>query len=188
MTFLLKSSLGISIILKQQSGVMRWTGCHICRKESRRRGSCASCKRFASSPFLMRQPDFRRAHSAEIVEASLPFLAADSPVLLGGVVAALLPASPGNPAVREAMLRSKHVIARADSRSGSDLAHAIAATKDERAHAILPGPSAALLIDPGKASLPEQLFRAYGNAAIPYLERALSCTRGGSPHRASPGS
>lgn len=65
--------------------------------------------------FLVRQPDLRRAYSAEIVKASLPFLAADSPVLLGGVVAALLPASPGNPAVREAMLRSaEHVIASAD--------------------------------------------------------------------------
>ena len=41
----------------------------------------------------------------------------------------------------------------------------------------LPGLST-LLTDPGGASLPEQLFRTYGNAAIPYLERALSGTPG----------
>jgi hypothetical protein len=44
----------------------------------------------------MRQPDFRAAHSPEIAEASLPFLASDSPELLGGVVAARLGASHDN--------------------------------------------------------------------------------------------
>ena len=152
--------------------------------------------------FLMRQPDFRRVHSDEIVNASLPFLAADSPVVLGGAVAALLPVSRDNPAIRGAMLRSaEHVVSRTDSQSGSDLAYAIAATKDDRSHAILqgllekgytqvasallsfgdltdlPGLST-LLTDPGGASLPEQLSRTYGNAAIPYLERALSGTPG----------
>lgn len=153
--------------------------------------------------FLMRQPDFRAVHSDEIAEASLPFLAVDSPVLLGGTVDALRPASRDNPAIREAMLRSaEHVVSRADSQTGSDLAQMIAATKDERAHAVLrsllekgydqvasallsfrdpsdlPGLSV-LLTDPGGASLPEELYRSYGDAAVPYFERALS----GAPGR-----
>ena len=152
--------------------------------------------------FLTRQPDFRAAHSGEIVELSLPFLTAESPILLGGAVAALLPASRDNPVLREAMLRSaEHVISRADSQTGSDLAHAIAATKEERAHAILqrllekgytqvatailsfgdvtdlPRVSA-LLNDPEGAFFSEKMIRAYGNTAIPYLERALNGTPG----------
>ena len=213
MTFLLKSSVGISIIRKQQSGVMRWRGCQILAGRSRVGEAPGpppykGTKRFAS-PFPGASAGFARAHSVEIVEASLPFLAADSPVLLGGVVAALLPASPGNPTVREAMLRSaEHVIASADFAEWKRLGICDSSNKGrtcpcdsskawEKGHtqvasallsfgdlADLLGLSAALLIDPGKASLPEQLFRAYGNVAIPYLERALSCARGGSPHRA----
>ncbi|MGD0499669.1 MAG: hypothetical protein ABSC23_14675 [Bryobacteraceae bacterium] len=153
--------------------------------------------------FLTRQPGFRAAHSGEIVEASLPFLAVDSPVLLGGAVDALRLASPDNPAIRDAVLRSaEHVVSRADSQTGSDLAQMIAATKDDHAHAVLrtlleegynqvayallsfrdpadlPG-LCALLADPGGASLPEELYRSYGDAAVPYFERALS----GAPGR-----
>jgi hypothetical protein len=153
--------------------------------------------------FLTRQPDFGAAHSAEIVEASLPVLEADSPVLIGGAVGALRPASRDNPAIREAMLRSaEHVVSRADPQVGSDLAYAIAVTKDERAHALLrsllekghkqvasallsfgnsadlPGLSA-LLTDPGATTGSDALYRSYGDAAIPYLERALD----GAPER-----
>ena len=153
--------------------------------------------------FLTRQPDFRAAHPAGIVEASLPFLTADSPVLLGGAVAALRAASRDNPAVREAMLRSaEHVIPGADPQSGSDLAFAIAATKDERAHEVLqrllekgykqvaaavlsygdvtdlPRVSALLNDDLDGAFLPEQMIHAYGSSAIPYLRQALKTAPG----------
>jgi hypothetical protein len=147
--------------------------------------------------FLMRQPGFRAAHSDEIVEASLPFLRVDSPVLMGGAVEALRRASRDNPAIREAMLRSaEHVVSGADSQTASYLAQMIAATKGERAHAVLRGlleaghdqvahallsfgdPSdlpglSALLTDPGGVSLAQELYRIHGAAAIPHLERAL---------------
>jgi hypothetical protein len=153
--------------------------------------------------FVMQQPDFRVAHSDEVVEASLPFLAADSPVLVAGAVSALRLASLANPAIREALLQSaEHVVVRADSQTGSDLAQTIAATKDERAHAVLRSlldkgykqvahallsfrdpadlPSlSALLPGSGGAISPEELYRSYGDAAVPYLERALS----GAPER-----
>jgi hypothetical protein len=151
--------------------------------------------------FLTVQPRFR--DSAEIVEASLPFLESDSPVLLGGAVAALRPASRDNPTILEALLRSaEHVVSRADSQTGADLAQMLAATKDPRAHALLqsllekghdqvasallsfgdpadlPGLSA-LLTDLAGGPLSEDLYRIYGDASIPYLERALA----GSPGR-----
>jgi hypothetical protein len=151
--------------------------------------------------FLTVQPRFR--DSAEIVEASLPFLESDSPVLLGGAVAALRPASRDNPAILEALLRSaEHVISRADSQTASDLAQMLAATKDPRAHALLqsllekghsqvasgllpfgdpadlPGLSS-LLTDLAGGPVADDLYRIYGDAAIPYLERALA----GSPGR-----
>jgi hypothetical protein len=153
--------------------------------------------------FLMRQPDFRAVHSDEVVDASLPFLASDSPVLLRGAVDALRLASRDNPSIREAVLRSaEHVVSRGDLQTGSDAAQMIAATKDERAHnllrsllgkgyrqvasallsfrdpADLPGLSA-LLTDRDGAFSPEELYRSYGDAAVPYLERALS----GAPGR-----
>jgi hypothetical protein len=151
--------------------------------------------------FLTRQPRFR--DSAEIVEASLPYLEADSPVLLGGAFAALRLPSRDNPAVREALLRSaEHVVSRADSQTGSDLAQMLAATKDPRAHALLqsllgqghsqvqsgllafndpadlPGLSA-LLNGPFGWSMADELYKRFGEAAIPYLERTLA----GSPER-----
>ena len=151
--------------------------------------------------FLTRQPRFR--DSAEIVEASLPYLEADSPVLMGGAVDALRLASRDNPAVQEALLRSaEHVLARADSQSGSELAQMLAATKDPLAHALLqsllekghnqvssgllsfgdpadlPG-LGALLTDPYGGTLADDLYRVYGDAAVPYLERTLA----GSPGR-----
>ena len=150
--------------------------------------------------FLTRQPRFR--DSADIVGASLPYLEADSPVLIRGAVDALRQASRDKTQILEAMLRSaEHVVSHADSQTGNDLAQTIAATKDERAHAILrgllekgynqvafallsfrdpadlPGLSA-LLSDPAGATLPEDLYRNYGDAAVPYLERALSGTPG----------
>jgi len=151
--------------------------------------------------FLTRQPRFR--DSAEIVEASLPFLESDSPVLMGGAVDALRLASRDNPAIRDALLRSaEHVVSRADSQTGADLAQMLAAGKDPRAHALLrsllekghsqvasgllsfgdpadlPGLSA-LLTDLAGGPLSDDLYRIYGDAAIPYLERALA----GSPGR-----
>ena len=151
--------------------------------------------------FLTRQPRFR--DSAEIVEASLPYLEADSPVLLGGAFAALRLPSRDNPAVWEALLRSaEHVVSRADSQTGSDLAQMLAATKDPRAHALLqsllekghsqvqsgllsfsdpadlPGLSA-LLTDPFGGPLADELYKRFGDAAVPYLERTLA----GSPER-----
>jgi hypothetical protein len=158
--------------------------------------------------FLTRQPRCR--DSDEIVEASLPFLESDSPVLMGGAVDALRPASRDKPAIREALLRSaEHVLSRADSQTLNEMAQMLAATKDPRAHALLRsfvdrgndqllspllsfGDPAdlptlgALLALPGRdgvgdrvAFLPGSLYKIYGDAAIPYLERALS----GSPGR-----
>jgi hypothetical protein len=149
--------------------------------------------------FLTRQPGLR--DSAEIVEASLPYLEADSPVLMGGAVDALRPASRDNPEILGAMLRSaEHVVSHTDMQTGVDLAQMMAATKDEHAHALLrsllekghnqvafpllsfgdpadlPGLGALL---PVEASLGQELYRRFGNAAVPYLERALA----GSPER-----
>jgi hypothetical protein len=151
--------------------------------------------------FLTRQPRFR--DSAEIVEASLPFLEADSPVLIEGAFAALRLPSRDNPAILEALLRSaEHVVSRADSQTGSDLAQMLAATKDPRAHAMLQGllekghsqvksglldfndPAdlpglSALLNGPFGWSTADELYKRFGEAAIPYLERTLA----GSPER-----
>jgi hypothetical protein len=151
--------------------------------------------------FLTRQPRFR--DSAGIVDASLPFLESDSPVLMGGAVDALRLASRDNPAIRETLLRSaEHVVSRAGSQTGSDVAQMLAAGKDPRAHALLqsllekghsqvasgllsfgdpadlPGLSA-LLTDLAGGPLADDLYRVYGDAAIPYLKRALT----GSPER-----
>jgi hypothetical protein len=138
--------------------------------------------------FLMRRPDFRAAHSPEIAEASLPFLASDSPELLGGVVAALLGASHDNPAVREAVLRlAEHLIPRADSQSGSDLAHAIAATKDERAHAILQR-----LLEKGHTQVASALLSFGDLADLPGLSALLvdpgepPCPNDSSGHTGTP--
>jgi DNA-binding CsgD family transcriptional regulator len=90
--------------------------------------------------FLTRQPEFRAAHSAEIVQAALPFLASESPVVLGGAVAALGAAAREDAAVREAVLKSaEHVVSISDTQTGSALASAISAIQDERSHAILRG-------------------------------------------------
>ena len=149
--------------------------------------------------FLTRQPG--RRNSLEIVEASLPYLKADSPVLMKGAVDALRSASRVNPGILEAMLQSaEHVVSRTDTQTGLDLAEVMAATKDERAHALLrkllekgynqvaipllsfgdpadlPGLGALL---PVQASLGRELYRRFGNAAVPYLNRALA----GSPER-----
>jgi hypothetical protein len=149
--------------------------------------------------FLTRQPGFR--NSVEIVEASLPYLEADSPVLMRGAVDALRSASRFNPGILEAMLHSaEHVVSHTDKQTGFDLAQVMAGTKDERAHALLrkllekgynqvafalisfadpadlPGLGALL---PVQASLGQELYRRFGNAAVPYLNRALA----GSPER-----
>jgi len=152
--------------------------------------------------FLMQQPQFFAAHGDEIAEASLPFLGSDTPMVLTGAVSALRAASPANPAVREAMLRSaEHVVSAADPGTGRSLAQIIAATQDERAHAVLKAllekgfnqAASGLLAFGDRSDLPAlsglltntgwidpvQLYRSYGDAAVPYIDRALS----GSPER-----
>jgi hypothetical protein len=120
--------------------------------------------------FLARQPKFCAAHPAETVEATLPFLERGARAL--------------------------------DPQSRRYLGFIVAATKDGRAHTLvrtllddgdddmlyplvsfgdpadLPGLSAILANPTGPgAYLPEQLYRSFGDAAVPYLERTLS----GSP-------
>ena len=88
--------------------------------------------------FLMRQPAFRAAHLVEVAEASLPFLESDSPVVMGGAVAAIRWMPVASPAFVDAMLRSaEQVIPHVASQSAGDLAGMLAASRDPRAHALL---------------------------------------------------
>ena len=153
--------------------------------------------------FLMRQPDLRSAHSAEIAETSLPFLESDSAVAIDGAITALGQAGVDNSTIRDIALRSvERIVSREDVQNRGSLLQIMARTKDERVHRLLrklveadhdlavsdfvsfgdPGDLPTLgtiLKAPGPgggerfAYLPELLYKTYGKAAVPYLRTAL---------------
>ena len=138
--------------------------------------------------------------SAEIVRASAPSLESDSPVILEGAIAALTWAPQTGGPILDAELRSaERIVPRVDDQSGSNLAQRMAESKDPRVHALLrrlleqghyqvlagllqfadPGDLPALgdllnaSVNDRFSYLPNEMNRAFGEAALPYFERAL---------------
>ena len=156
--------------------------------------------------FLMRQPPLRAARAVEILEASLPFLKSESPVLVAGAIEAIQHGPHDGPAVLDALLESAvHVDRYADAQSAANLTQWLAETKSETAHSQIRrfveegrdyalAPLAAFAdakdlpllgstlveraSDDHLVPLPSILYSTYKDAALPYLERALSAAPG----------
>ncbi len=143
----------------------------------------------------------RKGSEGETARAAAPYLESDSPVVLAGAIRAAEWARGGDAAVREALMAAAgHVMEKGDEEDRAAFAMALAATKDERAHAMVRGfvesgreetlialvsmgeagdlpLVAAKLSDDGGgrwAFLAGYVMRSYGKAALPYLRNALA--------------
>jgi hypothetical protein len=149
---------------------------------------------------LVWSKEMRTQHLAEIVRVSLPYLQSDSVILAGGALEAVRETLGTDAAAREALIQAGPHLTQT-LKDGNTL-QLLAETKDERAHRLLRGLAekeasealqplasfgdpndlpliAAHLVQERDFFLSEALYRAYGNAAVPYLRSALS----GSPER-----
>lgn len=89
--------------------------------------------------FLSRQPEFGKAHQAEILAAALPYLTSDSAVAIDGALTAVhwTPAEK-DPAVLDALLNAaERIVPRADVQNRGNLLQTLAWSKQEKAHALL---------------------------------------------------
>ena len=138
--------------------------------------------------------------SEEMVRASLPYLESDSLVILEGAIALLNWAPHTGVPVLDAELRTaERVVPKVAEQSGSSLTQQMAESNDPRVHALLrrlleqghyqvlagllhfadPGdlPAVGALLNTNAndrfSYLPYEMNRAFGNAALPYFERAL---------------
>ncbi len=127
--------------------------------------------------FLLQQPDYGRAHQAEIVAASLPYLESDSSVAIDGALTAVQwsPAST-DPAVFDALLNAaEHIVPRMDVQNRGNLLQALAWSKEEKAHLLL-----RKLVDEGYNVAAEPLVSFGDPDDLPRLGALLA-----SPERAS---
>ena len=106
----------------------------------------------------------------EIVKASLPFLKADSPVLMKGAVGAVRQFRSSDPAVREALFQAaEHVVSRGEPELGNEFTQLLAMQKDERAHALLRS-----LVERGFIQVSNALVSFEDPADLPRLSVFLS--------------
>ena len=89
--------------------------------------------------FLLQQPEFGKAHQAEIVAASLPYLKSDSAVTIDGALTAVQwpPATRDSTILNALLNAAESIAARADVQNRGNLLQMLAWSKQDQAHALL---------------------------------------------------
>jgi hypothetical protein len=126
--------------------------------------------------FLLRRPEYRAKHQVEIATACLPYLESDSPMAIGGALAALRWPPPSvNSAVFQALLQAaEHIISHGDAQSASEVLQALAGPAsapilDPRVHALL-----RRLVDAGTVVAAQPLITFRDPDDLPRLGESLA--------------
>jgi len=127
--------------------------------------------------FLLRQPEFGKAHQTEIVAASLPYLESESSVAIDGALTAVQwPPASADPAVFDALMNAaERIVRRMDVQNRGNLVQTLAWSKQEKAHLLL-----RKLVDEGYNVAAEPLVSFGDPSDLPRLGALLV-----SPERAS---